>query len=97
MVFFLESKTPPTLQITKMIVPNELTETLREQSGHKAAELQVLPELAGLCPLSPFFCQCIYRYNAQCHCILSPMNLYSKEYYRLIYSRAFTHSDQETP
>lgn len=43
-----------------MIVPNELTETLREQSGHKAAELQVLPELAGLCPLSPFFCQCIY-------------------------------------
>lgn len=38
-----------------MIVPNEITETLGEQSGHKAAELQVLPELAGLCPLSPFF------------------------------------------
>lgn len=54
-VFFLESKTPPTLQITKMIVPNEITGTLGEQSGHKAAELQVLPELAGLCPLSPFF------------------------------------------
>lgn len=55
MFFFLESKTPPTLQITKMIVPNEITETLGEQSGHKAAELQVLPELAGLCPLSLFF------------------------------------------
>lgn len=37
-----------------MIVPNEITETLGEQSGHKAAELQVLPELAGLCPLSLF-------------------------------------------
>lgn len=80
-----------------MIVPNEITETLREQSGHKAAELQVLSVLAGLYPLSPVFFQCIYRYNPQCLCIWSSMNLYSKEYYRLIYSRAVTLSDQETP
>lgn len=38
-----------------MIVPNEITETLREQSGHKSAELQVLSVLAGLYPLSPGF------------------------------------------